>query len=93
MLCNSYMRTHVNNTEAMYKVSRVNVKVERGSTFTFICLWPFIHCLNFQVIYARNVCSRTHLKITRQWKSFLKATRFSVNFQKCKWGGENKNDL
>ena len=27
--------THVNETEANYEVSQVNVKVERGSTFTF----------------------------------------------------------
>ena len=32
---NVFVHTHVNKIEAIYKVSRVNVKVERGSTFTF----------------------------------------------------------
>ena len=43
LLRNFHMRTHVNFTgftcenkiETMYERSRVNVKVERGSTFTF----------------------------------------------------------
>ena len=30
-----FVHTHVNKIEAMYKVSRVNVKVEQCSTFTF----------------------------------------------------------
>ena len=32
---NVFVHTHVNKIEAMCKVSRVNVEVERGSTFTF----------------------------------------------------------
>ena len=32
---NVFVHAHVNKIEATHKVSRVNVKVERGSTFTF----------------------------------------------------------
>ena len=32
---NVFVHMHVNKIEAMCKVSRVNVKGERGSTFTF----------------------------------------------------------
>ena len=42
----------------MYEVSRVNVKVERRSTFTFTRGLSYIACISF-----------THAKITRQWKS------------------------
>ena len=47
----------------MYERSRVNVKVEPRSTFTFYA-WPFIHYL--YVIYARKFYVRSHGKITRQ---------------------------
>ena len=33
---NVFVHTHVNKIEATCKVSRVNVEVERGSTFTFM---------------------------------------------------------
>ena len=54
------MRTRVNEIEAVYERPRVNVKVERGSTFTFMRDLPYIVFLSF-----------THVKITRQWKSTL----------------------
>ena len=47
----------------MYERSRVNVKVEPRSTFTFYA-WPFIHY--FYVIYARKFYVRSHGKITPQ---------------------------
>ena len=56
----------------MYGRSRVNVKVEPRSTFT----WPFIHCLYFT--YARKFDVRSKGKITRQWKSTFKLN--SVKF-------------
>ena len=53
-------------------MSRVNEKVERGSTF-YVHVQPSIFCLYF--IYVR-----THVKITRQWKS-----TFIVRGVKCYW--------
>ena len=47
----------------MYERSRVNVKVEPRSTFTFYAR-PFIHYL--YVIYARKFYVRSHGKITPQ---------------------------
>ena len=63
------MRTHVNFTrvnkiEAMYERPCVNVRVERGSTVAFTRDLPYIAS---DCIYAR-----THVKITRQWKSTLR---------------------
>ena len=48
--------------EAMYERPRVNVRVERGSTFTFI-VWPYIYSL-YCFFYARKMYARTHGKIT-----------------------------
>ena len=56
--------TRVNEIEAMYERPRVNVKVERGSTFTFLRDPPYI-------IYTRKIYVRTHEKVMRQWKSTL----------------------
>ena len=61
------VRTHVNEIEAMYERARVNVKVDRGSTFT---LSMTLHALS--LLYARKIYVLTHAKITRQWKSNLK---------------------
>ena len=63
------MFTCANKIEAMYEVSRVNVKVERGSTVRFYAQ-PLIHCVYF--IYARKFYARIHVKNTREWKSTLK---------------------
>ena len=75
---NSSARTHVNFT-------RVNVRVELRSTFTFTR--PVIHCLYF--IYACKFYVRSHGKITRQWKSTL-----SNHFGKKKlWSASAKGAL
>ena len=58
-------------------MSRVNVKVERGSTF-YVHARPSIFCLYF--IYVRKIYVRTHVKITPQWKS-----TFIVRWVKCYW--------
>ena len=58
-------------------MSRVNEKVERGSTF-YVHVQPSIFCLYF--IYVRKIYVRTHVKITRQWKS-----TFIVRWVKCYW--------
>ena len=58
-------------------MSRVNVKVERGSTF-YVHVRPSIFCLYF--IYVRKIYVRTHVKIARQWKS-----TFIVRWVKCYW--------
>ena len=50
----------------MYEVSRVNVKVERRSTFTFTRGLSYIACISFT--FVKFTCVRTQ-KITRQWKS------------------------
>ena len=55
--------TRVNKIETMYERSRVNVKVEPRSTFTFYA-WPFIHYL--YVIHGRKFYVRSQGKITRQ---------------------------
>ena len=57
MSSNFYARTlvkftHVKKIEAMYQTSRVNVKVERGST-PLRLRGPSLHCLYF--IYARKI--------------------------------------
>ena len=56
------VRTHVNFTrvnklEAMYEVSRVNVKVERRSTFTFTRGLSYIACTSFTLV--KFTCVRT----------------------------------
>ena len=58
-----------NEIEAMYERPRVNVKGERGSTFTFMHD-SSIHCPYF--IYPRKIYVPTHVKITCQWKSTLR---------------------
>ena len=59
--------THVNETEANYDVSQVNVKVGRGSTFTFTCELSYIASNIFtplineiKVMYRR---SSAHVKL------------------------------
>ena len=54
------MRTRVNEIEARYEKPPVNVKVERGSTFTFTPDLPYIFSILF---YARKIYVRTHVKI------------------------------
>ena len=50
--------------------SRVNVKVEPRSTFTFTRCLSYISCISFM-----------HVKITRQWKSTLRVIRVSDIFK------------
>ena len=70
---NFYLGTHVDKIKAMYyEVSRVNVKVERGSTFYVTRDLPYIAS-----IYLRGkIYVRTHVKVTRQWKSTLMQREF-----------------
>ena len=63
----------------MYERSRVNVKVEPRSTFTFYA-WPFIHYL--YVIYARKFYVRSHGKITRQSQPL---TKYNIQKQRINW--------
>ena len=58
----AYVFRGVNEIEAMYEASRMNVKFEPGSTFTFTLDLSFIASI---YIYARS-----HVKITQQRKSF-----------------------
>ena len=54
----------------MYEKPRVNVKVERGSTFTFTRGFSCItSILIFTHVKPVKDYVRTHVKITRQWKS------------------------
>ena len=46
--------THVNKIEAMYERPRVNVRVERGSTFTFMRGLSYIASIFFLRAYARK---------------------------------------
>ena len=52
------------------KSAEIKREVERGSTDYYAYVRPFIHCLYF--ICERKFYARTHVKITRQWKSTLK---------------------
>ena len=53
----------------MYENLRVNVKVERGSTFTFTRGFSYIVSILFTHVKPVKVYVRTLVKITRQWKS------------------------
>ena len=53
----------------MYEKPRVNVKVEPRSTFTFTSDLPYIVSNLFTHVKPVKVYVRTHVKITRQWKS------------------------
>ena len=54
------------NGRPLFLTPLVNVKVERGSTFTYTSDLPY----NVS-IYARKIYVCTHGKITRQWKFTL----------------------
>ena len=53
----------------MYEKPRVNVKVEPHATFTFTPDLPYIVSNLFTHVKPVKVYVRTHVKITRQWKS------------------------
>ena len=61
-VCRRTRFSRVNEIEAMYEVSRMTVKFERGSTFT----------VTRDLSYIASIYSyaRSHVKITQQWKSF-----------------------
>ena len=69
----------VNKNGALYKRSRVNVKVMRGSTFTFTRSLSNIT----SILFARKLSTRTHVKITRQWKSTLIDVPVEVGLHVC----------
>ena len=52
-----YVRTRVNKIQTMYERSRVSVKVEQGSTFTFTRDLPYIVSISFTRVYF--TCVRT----------------------------------
>ena len=54
-----------------------NVKVERGSTFTFTRGFSYSVSIFFTHVKPVKVYVRTHVKITRQWKSTLIVTLWS----------------
>ena len=54
---NFSVRTRVNTIEATYERLRVNVKVERGSTFTFTRDLPYIVSISFTRV--KFTCVRT----------------------------------
>ena len=68
--------THVNKIEAMYERPRVNVRVERGSTFTFMRGLSYIASISF---YGREIYVRTHGKITWWWKSTFSLKMLKVD--------------
>ena len=57
----------------MYEKLRVNVKVEPRSTFTFTSDLRYIVSNLFTHVNPVKVYVRTHVKITRQWKSTLRS--------------------
>ena len=60
----------------MHEKPRVNVKVETRSTFTFTSDLPYIVSNLFTHVKPIKLYVRTHVKITRQWKStFRKAAK------------------
>ena len=54
----------------MYDSPRVNVKVDRGSTFAFTR--DLEKCITSILVTRVKIYVRTHVKITRQWKSTLR---------------------
>ena len=60
----------VNEIVAMYERPRVNVKVERGLTFTFTHDLRYIASILFT--HVKFTWLRIHAKITWQWKSTLR---------------------
>ena len=52
-----YVRTRVNKIQTMYERSRVSVKVEQGSTFTFTRDLPYIVSISFTRVHF--TCVRT----------------------------------
>ena len=64
----------------MYGRSDVNVKVERGSTFTFTRGLSYIVSILFTHVKPVKVYVRTHVKITRQWKSYIALLPGKLNF-------------
>ena len=54
---NFFVRTHVNAIEAMYDRSRINVKVELLSTFTFTRDTSYNACIFFARV--KFTCART----------------------------------
>ena len=71
----SFNWLYVNKLETMYGRSDVNVKVERGSTFTFTRGFSYIISILFTHVKPVKVYVRTHVKIVRQWKSTLKGNK------------------
>ena len=70
----------------MYGRSDVNVKVERGSTFTFTRGLSDIVSILFTHVKPVKVYVRTHVKITRQWKStFRKGISYELNNVACSY--------
>ena len=70
---NFYLGMHGDKIKAMYyEVSRVNIKVERGSTFTLLAT---SHTLPL-FTYRGKIYVRTHVKVMRQWKSTLMQREF-----------------
>ena len=63
----------------MYKKPRVNVKVEPRSTFTFTSDLPYIVFNLFTHVKPVKVYVRTHVKITRQWKSTFTIIKCLLN--------------
>ena len=63
--------TRVNKIETMSGRLDVNVKVARGSTFTFTR--GFSHIVSTLFTHGKpvKIYVRTNLKITRQWKSTI----------------------
>ena len=80
---NFYMRTRiefmwVNKIEPMYERSRINVKVETGSFFTFTRdLLKHIAPISFT--HVKFTCV-AHVKITRQLKSALRVKGENIAF-------------
>ena len=71
--------TCVNKNEALYKRSRVNVKVMRGSTFTLTRSLSNIA----SILFARKLSTRTHVKIRRRWKFILVNVPVEVGLHVC----------
>ena len=73
-MCRRTRFWRVNEMEAMYEVSCMTVKFERGSTCTFTC---DLSCIASIYIYARSL-----VKITRQWKSLRLRGKNTIYQQK-----------
>ena len=78
---NFSVRTRVNTIEATYERSRVNVKVERGSTFTFTRDLPYIVSISFTRVRTEKLCDSGNPPLGPVRTSHFRCAKSNANEQ------------